>query len=286
MKRRRAKFIVCIIAVVLILYIAGDMIASKRFLSLSEYSLESDKLNSAIRIIQLTDLHNSVFGQNNQRLVDKVAEQNPDLILITGDLLNSSEDNTEIATDLIKNLSAIADIYISMGNHDIEFEERTHIDIADLYTRSGSKVLKEAYADMEVNGQPLRIGGVYGYCLPQRYINENGYAQDQCNFLNDFQNTNRYKILMSHLPYAWWNYGFGNDWNVDLVLCGHTHGGQVILPIIGGLYDAELGLFPGQVSGYKYDGAHIVVSRGLGSAEKIPRFNNIPEIAVIDIGQE
>ena len=283
MKSRRVKFIVCIIAVVLILFIAGDIIASKHFLSLSEYSLESDRLNSTIRIIQLTDLHNSVFGQSNQRLINRIAEQNPNLILITGDLLNSSEDNTEIATDLIKNLSAIADVYVSMGNHEIEFRERTGADIKKMYVESGAYVLDESYTDISINGQKLRIGGVYGYCLPERYHLVDERKKSQCELLKGFQNTDRYKILMSHLPYAWWNYGFGNDWDVDLVLCGDTHGGQVIIPFLGGLYDGETGWFPGYISGYKHNGCDIIVSRGLGNTESLPRLNNIPEIVVIDI---
>ena len=194
---------------------------------------------------------------NNQKLINQVSNQNPDLILITGDLLNSNEDNVGIATNLIKKLSDISEVYVSMGNHERDYTQRTGLDIKSIYINSGAIVLDEEYLDIEVNNQQLRIGGVFGYCLPQRYYKEKGFQQQQCRLLTEFQNTNKYKILMSHLPYAWWNYGFGNEWNVDLVLCGHTHGGQIILPFIGGVYDGETGWFPGYIAGYKHDGTDI-----------------------------
>ena len=283
MKSQKVRILCLFAAFFVISLIISDLFISKYSLCITEYSLESNKMSQPVRIVQLTDLHNSEFGKNNSTLVKSVSECDPDLILITGDSLVDSDDNTSIATNLIENLSQIADVYVSVGNHEIDFAKHTGLDIMSLYTAAGAIVLDEAYTDIEVNGQELRIGGVYGYCLPQRYEKEQGFRQEQADFLSDFQNTNRYKVLMSHLPFAWWNYGFGNEWNVDLVLCGHTHGGQIIIPFVGGLYDAETGWFPGGVSGYKHDGADIIVSRGLGNTESIPRFNNIPEIVEIDI---
>lgn len=282
MKSHRTKLVFVYIIIFICCLIISDLMSSQFALSVSYYSLSDDRIKE-IRIIQISDLHNSEFGNNNHRLIETVAAQNPDLIMITGDLLNSNEDSIETATCLIENLTAIADVYVSMGNHEIEYRERTGIDINSLYTDAGAVVLDETYIDISINSQELRIGGVYGYCLPERYKNQNPKQKQQCELLTEFQKTNRYKILMSHLPYAWWNYGFGNEWNVDLVLCGHTHGGQVIVPFIGGLYDGETGWFPGQVSGYKKDGADIIVSRGLGNTEDMPRLINIPEIVVIEI---
>ena len=282
MKSHRTKLVFVYFSILICCLLISDYLASKYALSVSHYSLSDDRIEK-IRIVQISDFHNGEFGKNNYRLIETVAYQNPDLILITGDLLNSNEDSIETATCLIENLTAIADVYVSMGNHEIEYRERTGIDINSLYTDAGAVVLDETYIEISINGQELRIGGVYGYCLPERYKSQNGKQKQQCELLTKFQNTNRYKILMSHLPYAWWNYGFGIDWNVDLVLCGHTHGGQVIVPFLGGLYDAETGWFPGEISGYRQDKADIIVSRGLGSTETLPRFNNTPEMVVIDI---
>ena len=282
MKSHRTKIVFVYILIFICCLIVSDLLASKYALSVSYYSLSDDRIER-IRIVQISDLHNSEFGKNNHRLIETIANQNPDLILITGDLLNSNEDNIETATCLIQNLTDIADVYVSMGNHEIEYRERTGLDIDSLYAEAGAIVLDETYIDTSINGQELRIGGVYGYCLPGKYHSKNVKHKQQCELLTEFQNTFRYKILLSHLPYAWWNYRFGIDWDVDLVLCGHTHGGQVIVPLIGGLYDGETGWFQGEMSGWKYDGTNIIVSRGLGSTEVIPRYNNIPEIVVINL---
>lgn len=284
MKSQKAKWFTIVAVLILITaFMVVNLLLSKYGLSVSQYEIKSDKITSPIRIVQLTDLHNSEFGQNNQTLYEKVKRQNPDLILITGDLLNNDQDNTDIAVSLIKKLVEISKVYVSKGNHELEFDERTGKKIEEIYESAGAVVLDDSYVDIKIREQKVRLGGVYGYCLPQNYLSKNDSRQAQCDFLTDFQNTDNYKVLMSHLPYPWWNYSFGNEWNVDLVLCGHTHGGQIILPFLGGLYDGETGWFPGEVSGYKKDGADIIVSRGLGNTEQIYRFNNIPEIVTVDI---
>ena len=91
---------------------------SKYLVNSISYSVKTNKIQKSIRLVQITDLHNSIFGENNQDLIDLVAEQLPDLILITGDLLNSDESETDIATNLISGLGSIAPVYVSLGNHE------------------------------------------------------------------------------------------------------------------------------------------------------------------------
>ena len=110
---------------VLLIFVAGVCISlstSAHALTTTHYTLSSTTISS-LRIVQLTDLHNSVFGEENSRLIDAVRDQSPDLILLTGDLLNSDEQCTDIATDLIAKLCDIAPVYFSNGNHEIEYEE-------------------------------------------------------------------------------------------------------------------------------------------------------------------
>ena len=124
MKSHRTKLVFVYIIIFICCLIISDLMSSQFALSVSYYSLSDDRIKE-IRIIQISDLHNSEFGNNNHRLIETVAAQNPDLIMITGDLLNSNEDSIETATCLIENLTAIADVYVSMGNHEIEYRERT-----------------------------------------------------------------------------------------------------------------------------------------------------------------
>lgn len=259
---------------------------SKCSLSCSFYQINSDKIAIPIKVLQLTDLHNSEFGENNQELIDRIASQSPDLILLTGDLLNSGEFVTEIAANLISSLCQIAPVYLSFGNHEIEYRDNFNRDIAQLYQSAGATVLNYEYKDIIINGQPLRIGGIYGYCLPDKYLETGEADPGECKFLWDFENTDRYKILLSHLPIAWMKNDGLEEWDIDCVFSGHLHGGQVILPGIGGVYAPDMGWFPGQLKGIfdSEDGKrHLVLSSGLGNTELVPRFNNIPEIVSVEL---
>lgn len=259
---------------------------SKCSLSCSFYQINSDKIAIPIKVLQLTDLHNSEFGENNQELIDRIASQSPDLILLTGDLLNSGEFVTEIAANLISSLCQIAPVYLSFGNHEIEYRDNFNRDIAQLYQSAGATVLNYEYKDIIINGQPLRIGGIYGYCLPDKYLETGEADPGECKFLWDFENTDRYKILLSHLPIAWMKNDGLEEWDIDCVFSGHLHGGQVILPGIGGVYAPDMGWFPGQLKGIfdSEDGKrHLVLSSGLGNTELVPRFNNIPEIVCVEL---
>ncbi len=122
--------IVLLLVVVLIIY---GLLASKYRLTTSYYTIERKEITESIRIVQLADLHNSQFGENNTRLVTLVAEQNPDLILIIGDLLNQDEERTDIAEGLIKGLADIAPVYVSYGNHEAGYEMRYNADLRSLY---------------------------------------------------------------------------------------------------------------------------------------------------------
>lgn len=250
------------------------------------YRIQTDKKFKSIRILQLTDLHNSIFEEKNQELVDLMVKQSPDLILITGDLLNSNELNTDIATDLISDLSKIAPVYVSLGNHEVEYQQNYGTDIVQLYADAGAVVLDRQYQDLEVNGQKIRLGGIYGYCLPEKYLETNEADPEECAFLSDFQNTDLYTILMCHMPACWLLNDGLDEWDVDCIFSGHVHGGQVILPLIGGVYAPDMGWFPGRLQGLysSSDGSStMVLSTGLGNTESVPRFNNIPEVVTVDI---
>lgn len=143
---RRHKWAFVIIVLPLIGIMVGrNLYQSKYSLNYSSYQISSDKINPSVRILQLTDLHNSEFGENNQKLIDRVATQSPDLILITGDLLNSDEPRTDIATNLISSLCDIAPVYISLGNHEMEYQDNFGVNVIELYQTAGAEVLEYQY---------------------------------------------------------------------------------------------------------------------------------------------
>lgn len=279
----------CILLLIFIILVACvcEVIRSKYCLNISQYSLSSEKISNDIRIVQLSDLHNSMFGKKNRRLVEMVRKQSPDIIVLTGDILNSHNADSGIAIDLIKQLSSIASVYCSYGNHEQEYDEYFNADIALQYEKAGATVLEQEYVDINVEGQIIRIGGISGYCLPEKY----GIEADktECDFLTNFQDTDIYTILMCHMPVCWIKNDGINEWDVDCVFSGHVHGGEVILPIVGGVYAPDMGIFPGWLQGLYYSedkSKVLILSRGLGTKEIVPRFNNVPEIVVADIVPE
>lgn len=228
---------------------------------------------SPCKIVFLSDIHNSTVDTT------VISKEKPDLIAVSGDIINSDCTDLSIATTLLERLALIAPTYVSLGNHELEYEEQTGEDIAAIFEKTGAVVLDKKFMDVEINNKSVRVGGIYGYCLPERYNHDN---EDETVFLREFEDTDSYKILLSHLPYSWTHYGISEDYDIDLVLAGHTHGGQIMLPFGGGLYDPEFGFFPGKVSGrFDCNDTTVIVSNGIGSAnEFLPRLNK-PEIVVI-----
>lgn len=288
MKKRKRRICLIILAAIAV-FILSDLAYSKYGLKTTYYEIITSKITDPIRIVQLTDLHNSKFGADNRRLVEQVEEQDPDLILMTGDMLNSFDENTDIAVNLIEDLSAVAPVYYSYGNHEEEYEENYQTSLVPLLEEAGAVVLDKAYEDVTVAGQAIRLGGIYGYCVPEKFLETKEADPEEYAFLDDFMNTDNFTLLMCHMPYTWRVLNGLEEWKIDCVMCGHAHGGQIRIPFVGGLYAPDEGFFPGVEQGgwVSEDGRrYMVLSAGLGTSFHIPRFNNVPEIVVLDLTPE
>ena len=279
------KKILISIVVILAVLIGFSVYTSKYWLTVSYYEISSEKIEHGFRIVQLTDLHDSVFGENNSKLIDTVTEQEPDLILITGDLLDYNIEDLSIAVNVIEQLSTCAPVYVSFGNHEDMYEKLYGTDVRAVYTDAGAHVLDFEYEEIEVNGQMIRLGGIYGYCLPMKYSVSEPRLSEAL-FIEEYQDTDLYTLLMCHMPVCWIINGSMEAYDVDCVVSGHAHGGQIQIPFVGGLYAPDQGWFPEEVYGVypSYDGKkHLIVSRGLGNSIHFPRINNRPELVVVDI---
>lgn len=273
MKRKK---IILTLLVLLILYIFIDINISQNILVIRRYEVQSEKIEDEVKIVQLTDLHCKTFGENNKKLIKKIKELNPDIITITGDMINSDTSNFDELILLIKELKNICQVYFSLGNH--EHENKNTNDIIKNIESSGAVVLESNYKDIIVNGNHIRIGGIYEY-LVSNMKKKSSYL-----FAQEFNNSNNFKVLLSHVPdsYVLWD-GF-KVINPDLVIGGHYHGGLIRIPFIGGVFAPEQGYFPKFDYGkYNINGHDIIISSGLGTSSKIPRINNRPEISVITL---
>lgn len=257
-----------------------SLILSQKYLIVRQYTYQNPKIAIPIRAVQLTDLHNYQYGRNNQRLIAKIQKQKPDVIFMTGDMLNEDEDRTDILLHLVREACAIAPVYFSLGNHEVGYEKTYgEGDLTEQLEAAGAVVLEKEYVDTKIAGQEVRIGGSYGYLLPEDWVD--GSEQ---RFLEAFVQTDRLKILLSHVPEGLLLWKSMEYWDVDLVFSGHVHGGQVRVPFVGGLFDPEEGFFPTYTRGMFSSGnGTMILSAGLGSSRGIPRVNNLPEIVVCDI---
>ncbi len=301
------KILACLLllaALLLVGIIAYYGEVSARSLDVTEYTVKSEKVESGFRAVQLSDLHGAEIGEDNSLVVGAVKEAEPHLILMTGDMFSRSGEGYEEAVSLVEALRGIAPIYYTLGNHEDDhfrdFPEKQDEMVAKI-EKAGAVVLEHEYEDIEVNGDKVRLGGFFGFAMypdPDYFaaLQSEGYldnvtfgyvwrgGRDDA-FLKNYLLTDSFTLLMCHIPesYILWN-GF-YEYPADLVLSGHLHGGQIILPVLGPVYAPDQGLFPEKTEGLFQggEGSSLVLSRGLGSGKVIPRMNNLPEMVIINV---
>lgn len=285
-KRKIVLLTVMGIIIVFALYVMISLWISTNYLLVREYEVDTGKAAEPIQAVVISDLHDHEFGEENIKLVEKIEAVKPDLILMDGDMLNSDSSSASIPVKLIQNLKKIAPVYYALGNHEEAYIENGHAELIEELEAAGAVVLDKEYVDIEINGTQVRLGGMYDYAFG---LDGNNTAlsalEGTLNFLMDYQNTDRLKIMMAHRPDSFVFGDASSTWNIDLVISGHNHGGQIVLPLLGGLYGGDQGWFPEYIHGiYQKDNIQMFVTSGLGSnQEKLPRFNNPPEIALLTI---
>lgn len=284
--------IIAIIALVIIIVITAEIIISYKCLTITNYEIKSDKIKENTRIVLLSDLHNNEFGKKNERLISKITEQKPDLILLDGDIINEESKDIKMALDLVKKLNKIAPVYYALGNHELGYRKKKTSNLFTQLEQAGAKVVEESYEDVNIHGNKIRIGGLYEYAFrvdDKGKMSKKDMDPKVRKFLTDFEDSDAFKIMMSHRPDSFIFGQAADTWKIDLVASGHAHGGQVVIPGIGGLYGADQGWFPKYVDGIHHFKTvkNMIITRGLGSdKEKLPRFHNIPEIVVIDLKKQ
>ena len=283
--KNRLRYLLCIIILCELVAVALCNIT----ISLDSYSVSLKNLTYPVRFILLSDLHGKSFGRENSRLIAKIQEQSPDAIFLDGDMIDRSADQTDVQVllRLIERLHEIAPVYFAPGNHELKYMQ-TDASLLTQVAEAGAVVVNDSYVDVTIAGKPLRIGGTMGHAFYFGRSEEEFSSSPEYQFLKAFEDTDVPKICLAHMPDTFIFNGAYNLWNVDLVLSGHTHGGLIRLPFIGGLYAPMQGWFPEYDRGYFRLGEHMqmVISAGLSGHGVIPRINNPPEIVVIDLVPE
>ena len=280
--KRKGRFITPLIllsiVLMLILVAVCNVFYCMNNFEINFYQIESMHVSSDIRIVVLSDVHLSEYGEDNADLIEAIQALEPDLIISAGDLVTYGEDNYDNMLSLCSQLVEIAPTYGIMGNHE---DEKVYLEndeeMRQKFKDTDMELLINKSKKIRVKGNDIELVGVSGG--PDGFDQYGGKtAMEKLG-----ENNSALRIVIAHVPTLFTDRL--DEYDFDIGIAGHTHGGVVRLPMIGGLYSAEEGFLP-DFDGGLYDlknGATLFVSRGLGNSGKIPRFNNTPELAVIDV---
>ena len=282
--------IILIIVAVFIVYCLIEMIRELRHFRVTKYRICSQKLNGIKRekkLIFLSDLHNRMYGEENERLLESIRNQHPDLILIGGDMLVRKDGNSYDKTvHFLAKLPGICPVYCANGNHEQKLKElpdkyeQSYEEYKKALTASGIHMLENASETVKLEEVPVKLSGLE---IPLGAYARFGKKELSLKEITDRigEHGDDYQILLAHHP------GYMKEYlayGADLILGGHYHGCVVQLPWIGGVISTNFTLFPKYSGGIYPEGEQTaVVSRGLGTHSVPLRLWNWPELIVLEL---
>lgn len=273
----------------LALIIALTLNYQNRHLTIKQYNINDQRWPAELngwRVVQLSDLHNQALsGPGNQRVIAAVKKLAPDLIVLTGDTFDSRQTNIPGNLFLISQLKELAPVYLIFGNHD--FYNNDYIKLAERVAAAGAIVMRDQALTIQSQGRTITLVGlddptVLGGPLPSSAV-----AKITSQKLAQIINQNRINqsvIVLAHRPELWPEY---LTLKPIAILSGHTHGGQIRLPLLGAIYVPNQKLWPDYDYGnWSVGSSRLIISRGLGNSSLSQRINAYPEIVAIDFNHQ
>ncbi len=282
MNRNKKKIIIISIIFAVLAAISVWIAWGNSALMVNEISVTSDELPqsfSGYKIAQVSDLHNAQFGKDNEKLIEKLNECEPDIIVLTGDLIDSYHTNIDVSISFAEKAVQIAPTYYVTGNHEARIDGLS--EFLKRLEDKGVTVLQNESVTLNNGNERITLLGVSDPSFQADYLFVDEKTVTDSAVSDLMNGTEGYTVLLSHRPEMFDVYVKNN---VDLVLTGHAHGGQFRLPFFGGLIAPGQGLFPKYDSGlYTMNGTNMIVSRGIGNSIIPFRVNNRPEIVMVEL---
>lgn len=275
MKIKKTYKLIAALLILLVLVLSAFDVRLK----IVRYKIESDKIDSPVRIALVTDLHSCKYGQNQKTLIDAVNKEKPDIILLGGDIFDDiiPDTNTKV---FLKAVAPKCPCYYVTENH--EYWSR-HSDEMIAWLRANNiSVLDGESVNVEIGNQKISLSGINDPDK-ERFTGKSGDFYSELDEIQREKDDNLFRVLLAHRPSyveSYLKYGF------DLVLCGHAHGGQWRLPfVLNGVFAPDEGWLPKYAGGkYDFPNGQMIVSRGLArESTRVPRIFNRPELVVVDI---
>ena len=281
MIKKRIKIIALFLLSITIL--SCILIYEDRNLEINTYKICSEDVPSefdGFRIAHISDLHNARFGKDNEKLIDMLSEVQPDIIAITGDIVDSRRTNIDISVEFVKQAMKVAPCYYVTGNHEARIgDEYSHL--KEKLEDAGVVILDNKVAFVERFGALIEIIG-----LEDPIFRVSGTTEMEAEVVADKLESlgtsgKGFTLLLSHRP-EFFDLYVEND--IDLVLSGHAHGGQFVLPFVGGFIAPGQGFFPELDFGlFKAGSTNMIISRGIGNSIIPLRINNRPEVILVEL---
>lgn len=286
MKKMLLKIVLGVLLAAVLASAVSAVICSRE-LKVTEYDVGIDGLTSPARVVVISDLHSREYGEDNSALLALIAAQHPDAVFAVGDMINRSADEEDILQflDLLVKLQEIAPVYYSPGNHESDYMTDRDSGLLGRVSATGVTVLLDEYVETQLGGNTVRIGGTMGHYYRYEWSEEQKNDPPDYAMQEEIGSTDVPAIVLMHMPENMIADSARKNWNADLYISGHTHGGVVRLPLIGGLVAPTQGLFPKYDQGFfTVDGRlKLIITSGLAGYGPIPRIFNRPEICVIDL---
>ena len=243
MTKKKVKTIIVLVGLSAVLIAIVIWIAwGNKALELNSYTVTSDELPdlfNGFRIAQVSDLHNAGMGKDNEKLISMLKDSTPDIIVITGDMIDSRNTKVDVALNFAEQAVKIAPCYYVTGNHEARVDE--YSDLKDGLLELGVVVLEDARVDIELSGEIITLIGVDDPSFQTDYLFGDDETVIKSKLDELTSEDDGYTILLSHRPELFDIYV---ENGVDLVFSGHAHGGQFRLPFVGGVAAPNQGLFP------------------------------------------
>lgn len=265
--------------------LTGWLLWGNSALETTEYSVSSCHMPEGFegfRIAQISDLHNASFGNGNEKLLAALKEAKPDIIVLTGDLIDCRKLKMDVAVRFAEQAAKIAPCYYVPGNHEARIEELPKL-LKGL-TEAGVTVLRDEKYVLSRDGDTVTLMGIDDPSFVADYITGDNEPVIRAALQALTEETDGYRILLSHRP-EW--FSLYRDLDIDLTFSGHAHGGQFRFPYVGGLLAPNQGFFPEYDAGVFTEGdCSMVVSRGLGASIIPLRIGNRPELVVAQLHRQ
>lgn len=281
MKKRKKLLLIVLSVIILISALYVLIFADNKTIGTTFYTVSSEDLPKSFdgfTVVQVSDLHNDLFGENNCELIAAIKAASPDIIVLTGDIMDSYDTNLEIACDFIDGIADIAPIYYVTGNHEYRFPI-TYDKFEAHMKAAGVTVLHNKSAEIELDGETITVCGTKDPLFSgiPHFEDTPWFEERLMNIVPD----EGFSILLSHRPDIFDLYC---RVGANLVLSGHAHGGQLRLPFIGAILVPGQPLFPKYADGIHTSGdTTLIISRGLGNSSFPIRVNNPPELVVVTL---